>query len=56
MANMKNLILDIEEMLLQGVWPAEIAKRTGADMKTILQVEDDVYILSDSHNIGHDYD
>jgi hypothetical protein len=55
MANMKNLIMDIEQMLQEGVWPAEIAKRTGAPIKLVLQVEEEFYDLSDPYNIGQEY-
>lgn len=56
MGKMKNLLIEIEEMLKAGEYPANIVKRTGATMEMVLQVEEDLYELANPRNYGPDYD
>lgn len=56
MAKMKNLMIEIEDMLLAGFYPVDIVKRTGATMEMVLDVEENLYQMSSPYNIGVDYD
>lgn len=56
MGKMKNLLIEIEELLKAGEYPANIVKRTGATMEMVLQVEEDLYELANPRNFGPDYE
>ena len=56
MGKMKEVAIEIEEYLVAGIYPSEIEKRTGYDMKLITQVEEDLYACVEPRNIGADYD
>lgn len=54
---MKNALFDIEELLMAGLYPAEILKRVpGATMQMVLDVEEDLYQMNNPRNYGPDYD
>lgn len=56
MGKMKNLLIEIEEMLKAGDYPKDIARRTGCSIDLVLQVEDDLYAINEPRNNGADYD
>lgn len=55
MSNIDSLILEIEEMLKDGFWPAEICARTGASMKMVIDIEDQVFTMTEEDSIIFDY-
>jgi hypothetical protein len=54
MGKMKNLMIEIEDMLREGSYPNDIVKRTGATLEMVLQVEEDLYQLNNPYNFGGD--
>lgn len=56
MGKLKEVAIEIEELLMAGIYPSEIERRTGYSMDLILQVEDNLYACADPRNIGADYD
>lgn len=57
MSYMKNLMFEIEELLRAGAYPTEIVKRVpGATMKLVLEVEEDLYQLTNPRSFGSDYE
>jgi hypothetical protein len=54
---MKNILFEIEELLRAGCYPIEIVKRVpGATMKMVLDVEEDLYQLTNPRSFGSDYE
>lgn len=47
---------EVEEMLKDGFYPVDIAKRTGQPLDFILQIEEDLYEINEPRNNGADYD
>jgi hypothetical protein len=56
MGKMKNLYIEIEELLKAGLYPVDIAKRTGCTVDMVLQVEEDLYEINQPRNNGADYE
>lgn len=56
MGKMKAAAFEIEELIVAGIYPVEIEKRTGYSMDLILRVEEDLYECADPRNNGADYD
>jgi hypothetical protein len=43
MSKVKEVVVEIEQLLISGEYPANIAKRTGYSIELILQVEENLY-------------
>lgn len=43
MSKMKEVLLEIQQMLIAGEWPASIVKRTGYSIELVLQAEKQLY-------------
>ena len=56
MGKLKEAVIEIEEMLMAGQYPANIAKRTGYTLEMVTQVEEQLYAATEPRNIGADYD
>lgn len=57
MSYMKTIYFEIEDLLRVGAYPSEIIKRVpGATMQMILDVEEDLYQLTNPRSFGSDYE
>lgn len=56
MGKLKEMELEIIELIRGGFWPVDIEKMTGFPMEMILRVEEDFYEMNNPRNYGPDYD